>query len=255
MSRRLSADLHIHTVLSPCADLEMSPLNVVAQARAVGLGLIAVTDHNSAENVRAVIEAGSRVGLIVLPGMEVNTREEVHVLCLFDRPSDADELQELVYSRLPPGENDSDYFGYQVICDSFDEIVGFNSRLLIQAADISLGELVAKVKALGGMAIAAHIDRPAFGLLGQLGFVPQGLELSALEVSKIASIPALRKEQPHLDPYPILSSSDAHFLEDIGNNPLDLLVEEADIEGIEQALWGLWNSNHERTFPSRSRYR
>ncbi|MGE5707269.1 MAG: PHP domain-containing protein [Bacteroidota bacterium] len=252
---RLLADLHLHSVLSPCGDLDMSPQKIAQRARACGLDLIAVTDHNSAENARAVMKAGEREGIVVLPGLEVTTKEEVHILCLFDRPNDAESLQNLLYGRLGNQLNDPEYFGFQVICDDQDEILGFQPKLLIQAADVSLGELVAQVKALGGMAIAAHIDRPAFGLISQLGFIPQGLELSALEVSSATPINAIRQAMPQLDDYPIIRSSDAHFLDDIGRGYVELNVFEPDIEGIEQALWSLWQSNHERTFPSHSRYR
>lgn len=252
---RLLADLHLHSVLSPCGDLDMSPQKIVQRARACGLDLIAVTDHNSAENARAIMRAGEREGIVVLPGLEVTTKEEVHILCLFDRPNDAESLQNFLYGRLGDQLNDPEYFGFQVICDDQDEILGFQPKLLIQAADVSLGELVAQVKALGGMAVAAHIDRPAFGLISQLGFIPKGLELSALEVSSATPVSAIRQAMPQLDDYPIIRSSDAHFLDDIGRGYVELNVDEPDIEGIEQALWSLWQSNHERTFPSHSRYR
>lgn len=235
---KIRADLHLHTVLSACGDLEMSPLKIVAQAKSVGLDLIAVTDHNSAENVRAVIKAGAAVGLKVLPGLEVTTSEEIHIVCLFDRPKGADMLQEFVYDRLPPGENDTDYFGFQVVCDEHDEIVSLNPRLLSQSTRVTMAELIEVVRGMGGVAIAAHIDRPSFSIISQLGFVPEGLDLLACELSPHGHAAKMRQLFPKLA-CPLIHSSDAHFIEDIGRTSTILEVEDFSLGAISRAIQGL----------------
>ncbi|MBM3317352.1 MAG: PHP domain-containing protein, partial [Candidatus Eisenbacteria bacterium] len=104
MLRALAADLHVHTCLSPCASLDMAPGRIVARARALGLAMIAITDHNSVENAGAVARAARGSGLCILPGMEVTTAEEAHIVALFEELPAAESLQELVYARLQPGE-------------------------------------------------------------------------------------------------------------------------------------------------------
>jgi predicted metal-dependent phosphoesterase TrpH len=156
------ADLHIHTVLSACAEVEMLPELIVEQAQALGLSIIAVTDHNSAENVAAVFNAACGTGIAVLPGMELQTREEVHLICLFDALEQVTRWQARVYDCLPSLKNDEDAFGTQVVLGPDGEIAGTNDRLLLTAASLSVEKAVREVHELGGLCIPAHIDRPAF---------------------------------------------------------------------------------------------
>jgi len=215
--RRFRADLHIHSCLSPCAAIDMSPKAIVEKSLEIGLDFIALCDHNSAENVGAAIRAGRHRGLFVLPGLEINSMEEVHTLAIFDREEQALAMQEIVYARLE-GSNRPDVFGDQVVANEFDEVEAFNDRLLIGAAGIELHELVHEIRRLGGLSIAAHVDRPSYSVLGQLGFIPDDLPLAALEVSRNGSIDALRGDLPGVEERGIglVTSSDAHELEDIG---------------------------------------
>jgi PHP family Zn ribbon phosphoesterase len=205
------ADLHIHTCLSPCAELDMTPRAVTARAAQLGLHMIAICDHNSAENVEAAIRAGATHGLCVLPGMEINSREEVHVLAIFEEPAHAMRMQEIVYAHLP-GRNRPELFGDQVVANERDEVEGFNDRLLIGAVDLVLEDIVRTVHRLGGLIIASHVDRPRHSILTQLGFIPPELEMDGLEISRPENrdriLPACR--------LPVLTSSDAHFLGDVG---------------------------------------
>ena len=228
--RELRADLHIHTCLSPCAESEMVPAAIVKQARALGLDMIAICDHNSTENVAAVAEAGRREGVSVIPGIEITSREEVHVLGLFPTEKHAGDVQAIVYDGLP-GENDEEAFGPQAIVDSSDRVVGVNRKLLIGATVLTLEEVVGAIHDCGGLAIASHIDRQSFGLVGQLGFVPEGLELDALEISPDA--PTQGWEQ-----YPLVTSSDAHWLKDIGRSSTLFFARQASWEEIARALRG-----------------
>ncbi len=226
--RAMRADLHVHTCLSPCAESEMVPTAIVDQAKRMGLDIIGICDHNSAENVRAVLEAGRRRDLPVIPGMEITSREEVHVLGLFRDEEVLSALQNLVYGNLP-GENNPDFFGAQTIVDECDDVIGSTTKLLIGATGFSLEETVQVIHEAGGLAIAAHIDRERFGLVGQLGFVPEGLPVDAMEVSPHASVEAW-------DDYTVVTFSDAHVLRDIGRSSTSFLLEEATLEEIGKAL-------------------
>jgi PHP family Zn ribbon phosphoesterase len=232
------ADLHVHTCLSPCADLTMSPKRIIKRAREVKVDIVGICDHNSAENVRAARNAGSAMGVKVLAGMEVNTVEEVHVICLFDETEAVVKLQDMVYESLTPGENREDIFGEQIVANEFDEVEGFNKRLLIGATAISLKNLVNEVHRLGGVAIASHIDREVNSLIGQLGYIPEDLELDALEISSRISWSQAVAEFPGIEKFPIISSSDAHFLEGIGSRVTVFSLEEPTSHEIGKALRG-----------------
>ena len=226
--RKVRADLHLHTCLSPCADMQMQATTIVEQAKKVGLDVIAICDHNSAENVAAVAKAGQREALPVILGIEITSSEEVHILGLFKTEQDLMGVQEIVYENLP-GENSEDAFGPQIIVDEWDNVVGTNNKLLIGATNLTLEKVVEIIHQWSGLAIASHVDRERFSLIGQLGFIPEGLELDAIEISRPSEA---TKEYG----YPVICSSDAHFLEDIGKNSSCFMVEEASVEEIGKAL-------------------
>jgi PHP family Zn ribbon phosphoesterase len=214
----------------------MSPRAIVQQARRAGLNIIGICDHNSAENVGAAKRAAQGSGVTVLPGMEVSSREEVHVLLLFDDVESALRLQETIYGTLAPGDNDDEVFGPQVVVNEHDEVVGFNRRLLIGATTLSLQEVVDLGRSLDGLLIASHVDREAFGLLGQLGFIPQGLSVDALEISPAIPLHEGKMRLPQCEGYPLVTSSDAHELRDIGKSSTVFCVEEATTREIRRAL-------------------
>lgn len=234
--KRFRADLHIHSCLSPCAELEMSPKAVVEMSLVRGLDLIALCDHNSAENVGAAIRAGKERGLAVLPGMEINTLEEAHILTIFDTEEQALAMQEKVYRRLQ-GTNRPDVFGDQVVANEFDEVEGFNDRLLIGAVQMDLYEVIREVHRLEGLSVAAHVDRPSYSVIGQLGFVPDDLDLDALEVSRHGSVASLEKDfgavPKHLGR---ITSSDAHQLEDVGVVETWFWIEEPTVNELKRAF-------------------
>ena len=235
MLREFKADLHVHTCLSPCADWEMSPRKIIRACRAAGLGLIAVCDHNSAENAGAVMSVGRRHGLAVLPGMEICSREEVHVLAVFGELEQALTMQEMVYAHLP-GENRPDVFGHQIVATEADEVLAQNPRLLIGATALSLADIVRATHALKGLSLAAHVDRPTNGIIQQLGFIPQGLDLDGVEVSHRISLAAAKSALPAIGNLPCLTFSDAHFLSDIGRAHTGFLLEAATFDELCLAL-------------------
>lgn len=229
----LKADLHIHTCLSPCGDLDMSPKAIVENSLEKGLDLIAVCDHNSAENAEATIRMGLKKGLKVLPGLEVCSREEVHSLAIFESADQALKMQEIVYSHLK-GTNRPEFFGDQVVANEFDEVEGFNDHLLIGASGLGLLEVIDNVHKLGGISIASHVDRPSFSIMSQLGFIPKDLPLDGIEISQITKF----EEISAMTDLPVMTFSDAHFIKDIGRVHTEFYVETASLGEIKMALKG-----------------
>ncbi len=226
--RKIRADLHLHTCLSPCADKQMQTTAIIEQAKKVGLDMIGICDHNSAENVSAVMKAGVREGLPVIPGIEITSCEEVHILGLFNTEQDLMHLQDMVYDNLS-GENREQFFGPQTVVDEWDHVLGTNHRLLIGATALTVEQIVKAIHNRAGLAIASHVDRERFSLIGQLGFIPKGLELDALEVSTPSSI-----KQGY--DYPVVTFSDAHFLDDIGKSYTHFMIEDVSVDEIKKAL-------------------
>ncbi|MCX7838868.1 MAG: PHP domain-containing protein [Anaerolineae bacterium] len=222
----IRADLHIHTVLSPCAEVEMIPPLIIERALEQHLDLIAITDHNASANVPAVIEAARDTGLKVWAGIEVQTREEVHVLCLFDTVRQVRALQADLELALPHLTNQPEKLGEQFIVDAHGDFVSREERLLLQSANITLEDLVRKVNDLHGTAIPAHIDRAENGLIPLLGFVPVGLDVPALEISPHISAREARTKFRVAERYAIIRGSDAHWLDAIGS-----AITEFDLEG------------------------
>ncbi|MBN2125379.1 MAG: PHP domain-containing protein [Deltaproteobacteria bacterium] len=233
--RIFKADLHIHSCLSPCGDLDMSPRAIVEEGLKRGLDVIAVSDHNTAENVGAVMRAGASRGLHVLAAMEVNSSEEVHILALFDTEWQALSLQEEVYTHLK-GTNRPELFGDQVVANEFDEVEGFNDRMLIGATSMGIRKILETIHALGGLGIASHVDRPSFSLLSQLGFIPPDLDLDALEISANTPMDSVSSRFPEVKGLPLVTFSDAHFPGDVGSRYTPFLVEAPRVEEIAMAL-------------------
>ena len=213
----------------------MKPQAVVDRAMTVGLDIIAICDHNSAENLIAFIETGKKEGLAVLPGMEVTSREEIHLLAIFNRPEDCLTLQGWVYQHLP-GKNQEDVFGSQILVNEQSETIGHNDKMLIGATLLSFEQIVSFVKTLQGVTIASHIDRQAFSLLGQLGFIPEGVSLDGLEISSRTSLEEARSRFRSYQDFAFVRFSDAHSLEEIGKASTQFLLEERTSSEIKMAL-------------------
>jgi PHP family Zn ribbon phosphoesterase len=212
----ITADLHIHSTLSPCASLEMSPAAIVRRARELALDVIAVTDHNSIENSFYTAALGEKCGLKVLFGMEAQTSEDVHIICLFEDRTQAERFNERIYDLLPEVRNNPDFFGDQVVVDELDNIVRQENKLLLNALNLSIPELVELVRTFQGFIIPSHVESAPFGLLVNLGLVPRELDGSVLEISCTTRSETVLKMYPDLARFPLISNSDAHFLNDIG---------------------------------------
>ena len=209
--RSYRAELHVHTVLSPCAAVEMIPPLIVQEALERGIQLLAITDHNGSANASAVMKAAEGSGLQVLPGMELQTREEVHMLCLFDTIEQIESWQARVDTLLPNRPNNIDYFGEQFVVDQSGEFIRREERLLLNSVNIGLEDAAREVTALGGLAIPAHVDRRANGLIELLGLVPAGF--TALEISRHIQPEAAVRKYPQLNGYTLLQNGDAHHLD------------------------------------------
>jgi len=210
------ADLHVHTVLSPCASLEMSPDFIVRKAVENNIQLLGITDHNSLRQGRIVRDIASRYGISVFCGAEVTTREEVHCLVLFGQDDMADAFQTFLDERIPDIPNDERLFGDQVVVNEANEIIYTEKRSLLTAISSGIDETERYVHQLGGLFIPAHIDRPHFGIYGQLGFFPSDLCVDAIEISPKTDAIEFVGKHPELKNYPVVTGSDAHCPEDFG---------------------------------------
>lgn len=209
-------DFHIHSCLSPCGDMDMTPNNIVNMAMLSGLDTIAVSDHNSIGNVRSCIEVGKSCGVTVIPGMEVETAEEVHILTLYPSLDCAEDVYKEVYKSLPDIKNRPDIFGQQAYMNSEDIITGYEEKLLISPTSLSMNRLFDMVRSAGGLFIPAHVDRHSYSVLTNLGFIPDDLDIKHIEVSKnVEDLSAYLGSRPDLSDYFIFRNSDAHYLGDI----------------------------------------
>ena len=211
----LSYDLHIHSCLSPCGDMDMTPNNIAGMAAIKELNIIALTDHNSARNAPALIKAAEQYGVIVLPGMELTTAEEVHVVCLFAETEDALAFDAYVYERLMKIRNKTQIFGEQIIMDENDEPVGEEEYLLINATSIPFDSVYDAVTAHHGIMIPAHLDKSTTSLISSLGMIPPDPKFTCAEVKNLDKLHGLLRDHPYLHNCRIISDSDAHYLQDI----------------------------------------
>ena len=229
-------DLHIHTVLSPCGDLEMSPARIVSLASKRGLDIIGITDHNSTKQCELVWKLGKRLGLTVIPGCEMTSREEVHCLGLFEDFDALKEFQNFLDLHLTIIPNKPSLFGYQAVVDEDDYILEEQVNYLGASLDVSVEEVEQKVHELSGIFIPAHIDRPRNSLYSQLGFFPPELKVEALQISKLANENIVR-EKFNINPeITLVKFSDAHYPEDLGKTYTIFEMEEPTFGEIRKAL-------------------
>jgi len=214
----------------------MSPKRIVKKAKADKLDLIAICDHNSAENVAAVFKAAKKDQLKIIAGMEISSSEEVHILGLFECLEDVLSLQGTVYAQLAEGENNPAVFGDQIIANEHDEVEGYNNRLLIGATLLTAAEIVEKIHKSKGLAIASHIDRPSYSLLSQLGFIPDDIDLDAVEISPQSTLDEATEKFPEIRKIPAVTSSDAHDLGEIGRAVTLFYLAEPSVPEIKKAL-------------------
>lgn len=211
---QLYYDLHIHSCLSPCGDGDMTPNNIINMARLAELDIIALTDHNACGNCSAILQAAEGSGLVVLPGMELCTAEEAHVVCLFPTLTAAFAFEQRIRPALPSVPNRPDIFGEQLLMDAGDNVVGRENVLLTTACAIPVDDVPALARSLGGTAFPAHIDRPSYSVTAALGDIPP-VGFRAAEITPAGDVEQMKTLYPSIADMPLLLDSDAHYLHQI----------------------------------------
>ncbi|WP_167615308.1 PHP domain-containing protein [Maribellus sediminis] len=239
---KFRADLHIHTVLSPCADLEMSPRNIVSGAKEAGLQIIGITDHNSTRNALVIKNLAQAEGIYVLMGAEVTTKEEVHCLAFFEGDEELKEFQNYLDDNITKIPNPNGHFGYQPVVDADENVLEMVDYFLTSALKKGISEIQQKVYDLNGIFIPAHVTRPMGGIFTQLGFIPATLSYDALGITSKTSAAAIRATKGVKPDVTLVYNSDAHFPEQIGRNYSVFHLEEVSFKEIRMAL----NRLHER---------
>lgn len=234
---RIYYDFHIHSCLSPCGDEEMTPHDLVQMAAILGLDAIALTDHNSCANCPAAAEVAVEAGIVFLPGMELCTAEEAHIVCLFSSLEQAMAFDQYIAGTLPPVKNRPDIFGEQVICNAQDERIGTEDVLLTTASSVSADDVVPLVRSFGGAAFPAHIDRPSYSITAALGDLPP-VGFTAVEITARGDVDDLKARYRGIGDKPLLLSSDAHRLDDINEAVAYLELPKNTPEAIIAALNG-----------------
>ena len=224
-------DFHIHSGLSPCSSDDMSPCNIINMAYIKGLNAIAVSDHNTVGNIAPALEYAKAVGITVLPAMEIESMEEVHILSLFPDYDTALSVEKIVKEHLPPFENDEDIFGKQLLFDAEGKVIGEENQMLIMAATLSINEVFDLVNTCGGVAVPAHIDRHSYSVMSNLGFIPEELNIRIVELSSRVSDSSEYLKNKNLPDFFVLKNSDAHSLEVISEAE-NFLECEADAKSI-----------------------
>ena len=225
---KVAIDLHIHSVLSPCGEEEMTPNNIVNMALLKEIDYIAVTDHNTAKNLPAVLAVAKEIGegICILPGIEVTTKEEADILAYFPTLEGALELDEMLCQHLPEVMNRKEMFGPQYIMDENDDIIGAVDKLLISATDIGVDQLWETVTSIGGVIVPAHIDRKSYSIIASLGFIPPELAIKTCEISKGETVENVLKKYRFFRTYQFIHGSDAHQLEDIAEREYFIELED-----------------------------
>ena len=234
----LSYDLHIHSCLSPCGDDDSTPSNIVGMAAIKGLDVIALTDHNSCRNTPAAKKTADEYGLIFIPGMELTTAEEVHVLCLFETVEAALDWDRFVYDKLLKIKNKSEIFGNQILYNTDDEIAGYEENLLINATSITFDEVLELVQKFGGIMIPSHLEKSSTSLISNLGMIPDNSEFKTVEVNHLDKLHELKRNHPYINDCRIICDSDAHQLVDIKEPELTIPVEDKSPQAVLNYLKG-----------------
>lgn len=225
---RYYGDFHMHSALSPCGDEDMTPSSIAEMAALKELDIIALSDHNSAKNVAAVMKNAEEYDILVVPAMELNSREDVHIVCYFPDLHSCETYSEHVYGYLPDIPWDESFFGRQLVMDEEDNITGKVDKLLISGLNLSVDEIFSDVYDMGGVPIFAHVDKKYNSVLSSLGFIPPQLEVNTIEISKNA-VPEIFLERTLKKRYRYLVSSDAHNLGDISEREFSVTLEEKSV--------------------------
>jgi PHP family Zn ribbon phosphoesterase len=234
--KEFRADLHIHTLLSPCASLEMSPVAIVEAVLAKGIEIVAITDHNHTAHGMLIRELAAEKGIYVLPGAEITSSEEIHCLAYFDRESDLVKIQEYIDTCISRTANEPRIMGFQPVVDRNEMIVKEIEHSLYGSLSTGIEDICSMVHQTGGLFVPAHIDRPYNSLFSQIGFIPDGLLPDAYEISFRSDPEILMDQYPELRNHTLLKSSDAHYPDNIGRGGIKLRMKEISFDEIRMAF-------------------
>lgn len=233
-------DLHLHSALSPCGDNDMTPNNIVNMAMLCGLDIIAITDHNSIGNVKAAMEVAKQSRLLVVPGMELETAEEAHFVCLFPTLEAATAFSKWLAPYRLPIRNRPELFGEQLYLDAQDVPTGHEERLLVTACTCSVYDAAPAVRSFSGTIFPAHVDKSSYSIIASLGTIPEDLGFTTVELSKNISKETALEQFPYLENYRIITNSDSHYLDSFyeTQNPIELegLTTEALIHALSSPI-------------------
>ncbi|MCK8060586.1 MULTISPECIES: PHP domain-containing protein [unclassified Fusibacter] len=235
---KASYDLHIHSALSPCAEPEMTPNNIVNMSVIKELDFIAITDHNAIENVQAALEVAEELPIIVVPGIEVQTKEDVHILCLFKEFSSLKSFYEELICNIQKIPHDTKKFGDQNILNADDQVIGTLTHSLYASIQLSVDEIIERAIGCGGGVIPCHLDRASYSMIANLGFIAPDLPIRSVEFSPACDPIEFTKRHLYLRKYEMLINSDAHELVNISEPVHHIDVEEKTIEALFKALFG-----------------
>ena len=235
-NREYRCDFHIHSCLSPCGSDDMTPNNLVNMAALSGCEIIAMTDHNTCRNTPAAVRAGEEAGILVIPGMELCTAEEAHVVCLFETISGALEFGDYIMAHMPHVKNKPEIFGEQRILDEEDQLLGLEENLLLVSSFVGINEVLNLTEQYGGTAFPAHVDRDSYSVIASLGAIPPEAGFTAAEVTRGCDMEAYRQEHPELSGLLILRDSDSHYLETLADEPGFLQLEDRSTAAVLKKL-------------------
>jgi len=238
MMKEYTYDLHVHSCLSPCGDVDMTPSNIIGMAMIAECDILAITDHNSAKNARAVMQAGEEAGILVIPGMELCVDEEAHIVCLFETIEGAEAFDEYVYAHMPHIKNRAEVFGEQQIRDAQDNIIGLEENLLIVASQIDVSAVMPLAAQFGGTAFPAHVNRDSYSIIASLGMIPPETGFKTAELTYDCDEFQYFKQQPELMDMRILRNSDSHYLETLANPKAKMRLEEKTRRAVIEKIAG-----------------
>lgn len=241
-------DLHIHSVLSPCGDLEMGPFNVIKTSINKGLEIISLTDHNITENCIA-FKLASQGRIAFIPGVEVCTMEDIHILLYFSSLTDSLKFQDFIFEHLLPLKFNPEKFGYQVVVDANENVVRMEDKLLISAVQLSLEDIIKTGRKFNALIILSHIDSDSYSITSQLGFLPDNLDIDAVEIQSPKSESLISTI-----PYPAITSSDSHYLKYLGRRYTEFYINEPTIDEIRKALRKEGKRTYRRVFQEEEIY-
>ncbi|MBN1117707.1 MAG: PHP domain-containing protein [Bacteroidales bacterium] len=234
--RWFRADIHIHSVLSPCGDLDMSPARIIHEAKNKKLDIIGITDHNSTKHAELMMKLGEKAGIKVIPGIEVNTLEEIHCLAFFENIEKTKAFQDFIDQKLVKIENVPDKFGQQLLVNEKEEILEEEKWWLNSTISATVNEVEEKVHKLAGVFIPAHVLRPSNGIYSQIGFIPQNLLVDAIEISSSTLNSGVYRSKKDLENYTIITGSDAHYPHIVGSSLTKFFLSKPTLNEIRMAL-------------------